>query len=110
MTKFKVYVTRRVPKPGLDLLLPECDIDFWDSDEAIPQDQLLKNVQGVGALFCMLTDKIDEEVLENAGNISFVTKAKLFLILIFNNWLRGKKGVECVGSLTQNLFYTNHSI
>jgi hypothetical protein len=40
-----------------------------DSDEAIPQDVLLKNVQGVGALFCMLTDKIDEEVLENAGNI-----------------------------------------
>jgi hypothetical protein len=60
MTKFKVYVTRRVPKPGLDLLLPECDIDFWDSDEAIPQDVLLKNVQGVGALFCMLTDKIDD--------------------------------------------------
>lgn len=67
MTKFKVYVTRRVPKPGIDLLLPECDIEFWDSDEAIPQDQLLKNVQGVGALFCMLTDKIDEEVLETAG-------------------------------------------
>ena len=74
MTKFKVYVTRRVPKPGLDLLLPECDIDFWDSDEAIPQDVLLKNVQGVGALFCMLTDKIDEEVLENAGeNLKIVS-------------------------------------
>lgn len=68
MTKFRVYVTRRIPKTGLDLLLPECDIEFWDSDEAIPQDELLKNVPGINALLCMLTDKIDEEVLDKAGD------------------------------------------
>ncbi|CAC5419172.1 GRHPR [Mytilus coruscus] len=67
MTKIKVFVTRRIPKPGLHILLQDCDVQFWDSDEAIPQDELLKKVQGVGALLCMLTDKIDEEVLAKGG-------------------------------------------
>ncbi|XP_076086984.1 glyoxylate reductase/hydroxypyruvate reductase-like [Mytilus galloprovincialis] len=67
MTKIKVFVTRRIPKPGLDILQQDCDVQFWDSDEAIPQDELLKKVQGVGALLCMLTDKIDDEVLAKAG-------------------------------------------
>jgi hypothetical protein len=28
----------------------------------------MKQVQGKDALFCMLTDKIDKELLDNAGN------------------------------------------
>ena len=64
----QVYVTRRVPQPGLDLLKEHCDLKMWDSDEAIPKEELIRNVSGVDALFCMLTDRIDEEVLEAAGN------------------------------------------
>lgn len=71
MTKIKVFVTRRIPKPGLDILQQDCDVQFWDSDEAIPQDELLKKVQGVGALLCMLTDKIDDEVLAKAGKYNY---------------------------------------
>ena len=67
MTKPKVYVTRRIPQPGVELLGSECDVKYWDSDEAIPQEVLLKNVEGANALLCMLTDKIDDEVLEKAG-------------------------------------------
>ncbi|XP_063409606.1 glyoxylate reductase/hydroxypyruvate reductase-like [Mytilus trossulus] len=67
MTKIKVFVTRRIPQPGLNILQQDCDVQFWDSDEAIPQEELLKRVHGVGALLCMLTDKIDEEVLAKAG-------------------------------------------
>lgn len=65
-TRKKVYITRRVPQPGLDLLV-DYDVAIWDSDEAIPKEELLKNVEGVNALFCMLTDKIDKEVLDAAG-------------------------------------------
>jgi len=63
----KIYVTRRVPQPGLDLL-KEYDITFWDSDEAIPKDVLIQNIAGKDALFCMLTDPIDKEVIDAAGN------------------------------------------
>lgn len=64
--KLKVYVTRRIPQPGLDLLA-DYDVTFWDSDEAIPRDELIKNVPGIDGLLCMLTDPIDKDVLEAAG-------------------------------------------
>lgn len=67
MAKFKVYITRRIPQPGIDALSTICEIEFWDSDEAIPNEELLKHVPGVGALLCMLTDRIDDEVLAAAG-------------------------------------------
>lgn len=63
----KVYVTRRVPKPGLDLLEEKCDVIVWDSDEAIPKEELIRNISGVDGLFCLLTDRIDDEILEAAG-------------------------------------------
>ncbi|KAL4221269.1 hypothetical protein ACF0H5_019532 [Mactra antiquata] len=64
----KVYVTRRVPEPGIQILKAAgCELTFWDSDEAISKDELIKGINGVDALFCMLTDCIDDEVLEAAG-------------------------------------------
>lgn len=91
MTKIKVFVTRRIPKPGLDILQQDCDVQFWDSDEAIPQDELLKKVQGVGALLCMLTDKIDDEVLAKAGkyiHIYFSFPVKCFDTTISTYWIK----------------------
>ncbi|TNM98763.1 hypothetical protein fugu_013327 [Takifugu bimaculatus] len=39
----------------------------WDSDEPLPRAELLKRVQGVDGLLCLLSDKIDAEVLDAAG-------------------------------------------
>ncbi len=64
--KPKVYVTRRVPSRGIELLKPHCTITQWDDDSVVPRDILIQNVARVDALFCLLTDKIDDEVL-NAG-------------------------------------------
>lgn len=40
---------------------------MWDSDEPLSRAELLKGVQGVDGLLCMLSDKIDMEVLDAAG-------------------------------------------
>lgn len=70
--KKKIYITRRVPQPGIDLLA-DYDVKIWESDEAIPREELIKNITGVDALFCMLTDIIDKDVLDAAGpNLSVV--------------------------------------
>lgn len=67
MSKPKVYVTRRVPSAGLELLQKKCDVEIWDSDEVIPRDTLLKNVSGIDGLFCLITERIDGELLDVAG-------------------------------------------
>ena len=72
MANFNVYVTRRIPKPGLDLLSEHFQIDTYDDDEAIPHDVLVNAMKAkpYDALYCMLTDTIDSEVLEAAGKLS----------------------------------------
>lgn len=65
----KVYVTRQIPPDGLKILKESGQVQFelWDSDEAVPRAELLKKVKGVDALLCVLTEKIDAEVLDAAG-------------------------------------------
>ncbi|ESN98310.1 hypothetical protein HELRODRAFT_187296 [Helobdella robusta] len=63
-----VYITRKVPSSGINHLIKAgVKVKQWDSEEVIPRDVLLEQVKGVDALFCLLTEKIDEEVIEAAG-------------------------------------------
>lgn len=42
-------------------------MSLWDSDEPVPRTELLKGVQGADGILCLLTEKIDAEVLDAAG-------------------------------------------
>lgn len=67
----RVYVTRRVPCPGVELLREAgCVVTQWDSDRPVPKDEIVRNVASVDALFCLLSDRIDEEVIAAAGHFS----------------------------------------
>ncbi|KAL8202882.1 UNVERIFIED_CONTAM: hypothetical protein K2H54_028424 [Gekko kuhli] len=65
----KVFVTRRIPPEGEAVLAQAgvCSIQQWDSDEPIPQSELLARVAGKDGLLCLLSDRIDKEVLDAAG-------------------------------------------
>lgn len=67
-SKPKVFVTRRVPEEGITLLKQHFEVTQWNSDDAIPRERLKEGIKGVDALFCLLTDKIDEEILDTAGD------------------------------------------
>jgi glyoxylate/hydroxypyruvate reductase len=70
---WKVVVTRRIPPEGMALLRavqPPLDLQIWDSDDAMPHDKLLAALAqdgGADALYCMLTDKIDADLIAAAG-------------------------------------------
>ena len=70
MSAPKVYVTRRIHDEAMQLLSSKCQVTRWDSDELVPRDELIKGVKGVDAVLCMLTDKIDSEVLDAAGKFA----------------------------------------
>ncbi|KAH9508683.1 hypothetical protein Btru_049634 [Bulinus truncatus] len=62
-----VYITRRIPQDGLDILLKSCDVKLWDSEQLVLRGELLQSVVGVDAILCMQGDFIDKEVLAAAG-------------------------------------------
>ncbi len=67
MTKPKVFVTRIIRDAGLDLVREFCDAEIWQDDLPPTREVLLEKVRGLDGLLCLLTDRIDGEVLDVAG-------------------------------------------
>ena len=64
----KVFVTRRIPDPGLDRLRERCEVEVWPKERPPRRDLLLEKVRGCSGLLTMLSDRIDETVLNVAGD------------------------------------------
>jgi len=62
-----ILVTRTLPDAVLSRLRGAAEIDVWAEPQAIPRETLLSRVRGRDALVCLLTDRIDSEVLDAAG-------------------------------------------
>jgi glyoxylate reductase len=50
----------------------ECEVDLYTGAAAIPRDQLLTRVAGKQALMCLLTDRVDAEVLDAGRDLRIV--------------------------------------
>jgi glyoxylate reductase len=59
----KVFVTRLIPQPGLDLLKKEVSVDINPYDRVLTKEEIIKGVKGKDGLLCLLTDPIDEDVI-----------------------------------------------
>lgn len=67
MSKPKVFVTRAIPDKGFDMIKDFCDVDLWPDELPPGRAELLQHVRGVDGLLCLLTDKINGEVMDEAG-------------------------------------------
>jgi glyoxylate reductase len=65
--KPRVLVTRIIPDEGLDPVREGCDVDLWEDELPPPRDELLSRVEGVDGLLSLLTDTVDDELLDAAG-------------------------------------------
>jgi len=70
----RVYVTRRLPQPALDIIRPIADFTLWDREDIPPSRQvLLREVTQVDGLLSLLTDRIDGEVMDAAPRLRVVS-------------------------------------
>jgi glyoxylate reductase len=65
--KPRVFVTRVIPDEGLDPVREACEVDLWTDELPPPRDELLRRVAGVDGLLSLLTDRVDDELLDAAG-------------------------------------------
>jgi len=70
----KVYITRRIPQEAVDMLAERCEVRHWSHDEPVPRAELLANVGDIDGLYCLLTDKIDQELLDRAPRLRVVSQ------------------------------------
>ncbi|XP_057322676.1 glyoxylate reductase/hydroxypyruvate reductase-like [Microplitis mediator] len=68
MSRPKVLITRGdIPVSGYNLLQQNCDLVEWKKTTPIPRADLQSMIAGVDGVFCLLTDKIDKQIIESAG-------------------------------------------
>lgn len=67
MKKPKIFVTRIIPEKGLEMLRQEADVEVWQDPLPPPYETMVQKVKGIDALLCLLTDKIDENLMDAIG-------------------------------------------
>ncbi|HEY3335139.1 MAG TPA: D-glycerate dehydrogenase [Candidatus Limnocylindrales bacterium] len=63
----RVFVARVIPDEGLDPIREACDLDLWTDELPPRRDELLRRVAGIDGLLALLTDRVDDELLDAAG-------------------------------------------
>ncbi|RLI36529.1 D-glycerate dehydrogenase [Candidatus Bathyarchaeota archaeon] len=63
----KVFVTRALPEEALNILKSKFEVEVWPGETPPPKSVLIEKVKEVDGICCLLTDRIDREVIEAAG-------------------------------------------
>jgi glyoxylate reductase len=63
-----IFVTRRLPEGAMQLLEDKFDVQCNPHDRVLTREELLTGVQGKDGILPLLTDRIDDEVLDVAGS------------------------------------------
>jgi glyoxylate reductase len=63
----RVFVSRIIPDAGLDPIAAACEMDLWREELPPPRDELLRRVAGRDGILTLLTDRVDDGLLDAAG-------------------------------------------
>jgi len=93
-----IYVTRRIPQGALDLLKEKLgEFEMNPDDRVLTRAELIEKVKGRDAVLCLLTDKIDGEVLDAAGKSC----------KIFSNYAVGFNNIDLKAAGERGVMITN---
>ncbi|EEB14830.1 Glyoxylate reductase/hydroxypyruvate reductase, putative [Pediculus humanus corporis] len=75
MSVYSVYITRPdIPNIAIELLKKKgYNVTVWPHMTPIPREELLKEIVGKDALYCVITDKIDAEVLNKGDKLKVIS-------------------------------------
>ncbi len=73
MRRPKVFITRRIPAAGLNLISAACDVDVWPEPLPPTTDILHERVKDCEGLVTLLTDRIDATLLDAAPHLKVVS-------------------------------------
>lgn len=72
--KPRIYITRLMPKAIIEKLSGQFHVRMWEEENIpVPRDILLKEVEDVDGLICLITEMIDEEVINKARKLKVIS-------------------------------------
>ncbi|MEO0123466.1 MAG: D-glycerate dehydrogenase [candidate division WOR-3 bacterium] len=94
--KDKIYITRNLPKPAIDLLKKYFLIEIYKKEQPIKKFELKKALRDKTGLISLLTDNIDKEVIGNAP-----------LLKIIANYAAGYNNIDITEATKKGIMVTN---
>ncbi len=70
----RALVTRVLPEEALAIIRSAADVEVWPEELPPPRDVLLTRVADADGLLCLLTDRIDAELLDRAPKLRVVSQ------------------------------------
>jgi lactate dehydrogenase-like 2-hydroxyacid dehydrogenase len=72
MVLMKVFVTRKIPEPGLEILRKEFEMEVNPYDRVLLKEEIIKGLKGKDGLLCLLTDPIDADVINSEPKLKMI--------------------------------------
>src|SRR3990172_1043578 len=95
MPRPRVYVTRHLPGDAIDFLRQHADVEVWTGELPVPQDEMESHAAQSDGLLTLLTDRIDEALLERAPRL-----------LVISNMATGFDNVDAAAAGRRNVLVT----
>ncbi|MCK4251506.1 D-glycerate dehydrogenase [candidate division WOR-3 bacterium] len=70
--KPKVLLTRLLPQDGIDLLEKHVELEINPEDKIMPKEKIIDKIKDKDGLICLLTDKIDTEIIDAGENLKII--------------------------------------
>jgi glyoxylate reductase len=74
LLKAKVFITRRLPDIDLDKLEQIAEVETWNQTQEPPYSLLLEKAKKIDGLLCLLTDRIDKQLIETATSLKVISQ------------------------------------
>src|SRR5439155_13418824 len=69
----QVFVTRRIPDAGLDMLRGRCEVEVWPGDGPPAREEIMRRVPELDGVLAMLTDRMDAELMHAAPRLKVIS-------------------------------------
>jgi glyoxylate reductase len=92
-----VLVCRRLPSAVMERLAEACELTVWPEMTGMPRDRLLADAAGKRALITLLTERVDEQLLDAAGE----------QLLIVSNYAVGFDNIDVPACTRHDIMATN---
>jgi len=94
--KLNVFVTRKIPQVGLDMLKEASDVVVSPHDRVLSRNELIQGIEGVHGLLCLLTDEITADVMDASPNLK-----------VISNYAVGYNNVDVAAATERGILVTN---
>lgn len=92
----KVFITSKIPEPGIKLLINKYRVKVYSRSKQITAEELIKQVKYCDGIISLLTDKIDKTVIDSMPNCKVIA-----------NFAVGFNNIDVNYAKSKNIIVTN---